>query len=153
MPSTATRGRPGPTIEQVPASGGTEVAVELDRLLTATRQGYLDALPIAGAIITEQGEDIIVECANEHFRLVAEYDERIGDRRAAHIPLLRGGPIGSRFAVFVKSEDPAFQFETADGRSIGGRHFTVRFARLKALPGQPRRILVRKLSVNKANSL
>ena len=142
MPSTATRGRPRPTIDQAPAPGERGVADELDRLLAATRQGYLDALPIAGAIITELGEDVIVECANEHFRLVAEYDERIGDRHVAHIPLLRAGPIGSRFAVFLKSEDPAFQFETADGRSIGGRHFTVRFARLRALPGQPRRILI-----------
>ena len=47
-----------------------------------------------------------------------------------------GSPPSSR------RDDPAYQFDTADGRSIGGRHFTVRFARLTLLPGQPRRCLV-----------
>ncbi len=56
--------------------------------------------------------------------------------------MLRSGPIGTRLAAFLKKDDPAFQFDTADGRSIGGRHFTVRFARLTVLPGQPDRCLI-----------
>ncbi|HST36735.1 MAG TPA: bifunctional diguanylate cyclase/phosphodiesterase, partial [Allosphingosinicella sp.] len=52
------------------------------------------------------------------------------------------GPIGVRLNAFLKKEDPAFQFDTADGRPIGGRHFTVRFARLTILPGQPLRCLI-----------
>ena len=56
--------------------------------------------------------------------------------------MLRSGPIGTRLTAFLKKDDPAFQFETADGRSIGGRHFTVRFARLTLLPGQPVRCMI-----------
>ena len=119
-----------------------EFVPELDRLLDETRQAYLDALPIAAAIITVGDDETVIECANEHFRSIAEWDERMGDGRIAQVPILRSGPIGTRFAAFLKSDDPAYQFDTADGRSIAGRHFTVRFSRLKRLPGQPRRCLI-----------
>src|SRR6185312_10290030 len=101
----------------------------------------LDAVPIAAAIVT-LSDDPYVECANEQFRFVAEWDERLGERRVTEIPLLRTGPIGTRLAAFIAGDDPAFQFDTADNRSIGGRHFTVRFARLSVLPGQAIRCLV-----------
>ena len=119
-----------------------EFVPELDRLLDETRQAYLDALPIAAAIITVGDDETVIECANEHFRSIAEWDERMGDGRIAQVPILRSGPIGTRFAAFLKSDDPAYQFDTSDGRSIAGRHFTVRFSRLKRLPGQPRRCLI-----------
>ena len=144
MQSAAPRGRgrsPSGTTSPV-AVAPAEVVPELDRLLTETRQGYLDALPIAAAIITVGDEESSIDCANEHFRSIAQWDERLGDRRLAQVPLLRSGPIGTRLNSFVKSKDPAYQFDTADGRSINGRHFTVRFSRLKRLPGQPRRCLI-----------
>jgi diguanylate cyclase (GGDEF)-like protein len=115
---------------------------EVVRVLAAGRQGYLDALPIAAALIAFEDEEPFIECANEHFRFVAEWDERMGENRVAQVPILRAGPIGTRLAAFLKADDPAHQFETADGRSIGGRHFTVRFSRLKLLQGQPRRCLL-----------
>jgi len=118
-----------------------EVAQQLRTVLEAVRQRYLDALPIAAAIVT-LSDDPYVECANEQFRFVAEWDERLGERRVTEIPLLRTGPIGTRLAAFIAGDDPAFQFDTADNRSIGGRHFTVRFARLSVLPGQAIRCLV-----------
>jgi diguanylate cyclase (GGDEF)-like protein len=143
MQPAATRGR-----GRSPSGGKGPVAVapvefvpELDRLLGETRQTYLDALPIAAAILTVADETLI-ECANDHFRSIAEWDERMGDRRIAQVPILRSGPIGTRLTAFLKSDDPAYQFDTADGRSISGRHFTVRFSRLKLLPGQPRRCLI-----------
>ena len=105
------------------------------------RQGYLDALPIAAAIITVGDGEPIIDCANDHFRFIAEWDERLGDRHIAQVPILRSGPVGTRLAAFLTGGEPAHQFETADGRSIGGRHFTVRFARLNVLPGQPQRYL------------
>ena len=143
MQAAATRGRGrSPSGETAKADLSSPVAPEIERLLSAARQGYLDALPIAAAMLTVGGDETIIECANEHFRSVAEWDERLGDRRAAHVPILSSGPIGSRLAAFLKSDDPAYQFETADGRSLGGRHFTVRFSWLQLLPGQPRRCLV-----------
>src|SRR5262245_22299344 len=112
------------------------VEPQLQTVLETVRQRYLDALPIAAAIITI-ADDSYVDCANDQFRLLAEWDERLGERRIAQVPMLRSGPIGVRLTAFLKKDDPAFQFDTADGRSIGGRHFTVRFARLTILPGQP----------------
>jgi diguanylate cyclase (GGDEF)-like protein len=128
---------------QPPPPGGLPPGVEpqLQHVLEIVRQRYLDALPIAAAIITV-AEDSFIDCANDQFRLLADCDERLEERRIAQIPLLRSGPIGSRLTAFLKKDDPAFQFETADGRPIGGRHFTVRFARLTLLPGQPERCLI-----------
>ncbi|MDQ8758182.1 bifunctional diguanylate cyclase/phosphodiesterase [Sphingosinicella sp. LHD-64] len=110
--------------------------------METVRQGYLDALPIAAAMITIEDEEPFIECANDLFRLVAEWDERIGDRAIARVPILRAGPIGNRLGVFIKGPDSAYQFDTTDGRPIGGRHFTVRFAGLKKVEGQPRRMLL-----------
>ncbi len=115
---------------------------QLRGILEHARQGYLDALPIAAAMITLGEGEPYIECANDHFRFLAEWDERLGDRHIAQVPLLRAGPVGIRLAAFIKGSESAHQFETADGRSIGGRHFTVRFARLKAIDGQPQRCLI-----------
>ena len=148
MQPAATRGRGrSPSGNSVPAADApspdaTAVVPEIERLLSDARQIYLNALPIAAAILTLAGDDSAIECANEHFRTIVEWDERMGDGRIAQVPILRSGPIGTRLAAFMKSSDPAYQFDTADGRSIAGRHFTVRFARLKVLPGQPRRCLI-----------
>ena len=86
--------------------------------------------------------DSVIDCANDQFRFFAEWDERLGERRIAEVPILRSGPIGTRLSAFLKKDDPAFQFDTSEGRSIGGRHYTVRFARLTILPGQPERCLI-----------
>jgi diguanylate cyclase (GGDEF)-like protein len=142
MQGTKTRARSKKQTAAALAAGVTpEVAQQLRGLLEAVRQRYLDALPIAAAIVTIS-DDPFVECANEQFRFLAEWDERLGERRITEVPLLRGGPIGVRLGAFLAGEDPAFQFDTADNRSIGGRHFTVRFARLSILPGQPVRCLI-----------
>ncbi|WP_114953359.1 putative bifunctional diguanylate cyclase/phosphodiesterase [Sphingosinicella terrae] len=143
MHAAETRGRGrSPSGAAIEAPGRTPLSSDLDRLLGQVRQAYLDALPIAAVMITLAEDGACVECANDHFRTIAEWDERMGDRRVSHIPVLRGGPIGTRLATFIRSDDPAYQFETADGRSIAGRHFTVRFARLKRLPGHPPRLLL-----------
>ena len=107
------------------------------RVLEAGRQGYLDALPIAAAIVALERRRPFVECANEHFRFLAEWDERLGEQphRPGADPARRARSARVSRA-FLKADDPAHQFDTADGRSIGGRHFTVRFARLKR-PARP----------------
>lgn len=129
-----TRGRKGsPSNGRARKAGAPEAeASDSDRLIAAARQDYLDALPIAGAIVAVAGGGRAeVECANELFRQLAEWDERIGDRHIARVAFLREGPIGKRLSAFLAGEEPAHQFDGGDGRSIGGRHFTVRLARLK----------------------
>jgi diguanylate cyclase (GGDEF)-like protein len=120
---------------------GPEMVEALTSIVESVRQGYLDALPIAAAIITE-GDEPYVECANDLFRLIAEWDERLGERAINRVPLLNSGPIGARLATFMQGNESAHQFETADGRTVAGRHFTVRFARLKVIDGQPPRFLL-----------
>src|SRR5437868_6141286 len=138
---TGVRGKQ--TAGRSPPPGGLPPGVEpqLQHVLEMVRQRYLDALPIAAAIITI-ADDSFIDCANDQFRLLAEWDERLGERRIAQVPLLRSGPIGVRLNAFRKTRDPASPFHTAAGRPIGGRHFTVRFARLTILPGQPERCMI-----------
>jgi diguanylate cyclase (GGDEF)-like protein len=143
MQGTKPRGRPkiGQAEASLPEHISGDFVSQMRDVLEAVRQRYLDALPIAAAILTLSDEPY-VECANEQFRFITQWDERLGERRISEMPLLRAGPIGTRLAVFIKGNDQAAQFDTADGRSIGGRHFTVRFARLTLMPGQPLRCLV-----------
>lgn len=143
MHSAKTRkGAKSPTDPRPPHEGvPPELAPQFHAVLESVRQRYLDALPIAAAIVTIS-DDSHIDCANDQFRFLAEWDERLGERRVAQVPLLRSGPVGTRLTAFLKKDDPAFQFDTADGSSIGGRHFTVRFARLSVLPGQPVRCLI-----------
>jgi len=143
MQAAKTRGARKGSAGDLPPHDGVppELAPQFHNVLETVRQRYLDALPIAAAIVTT-GEDAYIDCANDQFRFLAEWDERLGERRIAQVPLLRSGPVGTKLTAFLKRDDPAFQFDTADGRSIGGRHFTVRFARLSVLPGQPVRCLV-----------
>jgi diguanylate cyclase (GGDEF)-like protein len=110
-------------------------------VLESVRQRYVDALPIAAAILTV-ADGAFIECANNLFRLLADWDERQSGRRIAEVPMLRSGPIGARLAAFLQGNDSELQFDTTDGRAIAGRHFTVRFARLTLLPGQPGRCMV-----------
>lgn len=136
--------QPAPIADDVaePAAHGRHEA-ELERIVTAARQDYLDALPIAAATLAV-GPDggAYVDCANEHFRNLAEWDERVGDRSIGRIKLLSGGTIGTRVADFLVGDEPALQFESNDGRPIGGHHFTVRLGRLKPTSSVSRRCLV-----------
>ncbi|HEX8623170.1 MAG TPA: bifunctional diguanylate cyclase/phosphodiesterase [Allosphingosinicella sp.] len=143
MQAAKSRGRGQSAAERSPPQGGVppELAPQFHRVLESVRQRYVDALPIAAAILTI-ADDTVIECANDPFRRLAEWDERLGERRIAEVPMLRSGPIGGRLAGFLEGNDPEFQFDTADGRDIAGRHFTVRFARLTLLPGQPGRCMV-----------
>lgn len=144
MQASATRGRSRTHSPGAPGSGAAadDVVSQIEFLLGAARQTYLDALPIAAAIIAVLPDEPLLEAANELFRSIAEWDERLGERRLSQIRILRSGPLAARLATFLKCDDPAHQFDTTDGRPIGGHHFTVRFARLKTLPGQPKRCLI-----------
>ena len=115
---------------------------QMESMLAGARQTYLDALPIAAAIVTSIPNEPMLEAANELFRSIAEWDERLGERRLSQIKIFRTGPLASRLSHFLAGDDPAHQFDTTDGRPLGGRHFTVRFARLRVLPGQPKRCLI-----------
>ncbi|HEX8241213.1 MAG TPA: bifunctional diguanylate cyclase/phosphodiesterase [Allosphingosinicella sp.] len=127
----------------IPPPGGVpaELAPQFHQVLEMVRQRYLDALPIASAILTV-AEESFIECANDPFRLMTDWDERRGERRISQVPMLSSGPIGARLGAFLAGTEAAVHFDTTDGRNVGGRHFTVRFARLSLLPGQPVRCMI-----------
>src|SRR5690349_19127030 len=106
MQAAVTRGRSkSPTGGTGRDVSGDAVASEVDSLLGAARQTYLDALPIAAAIVTANADEPLLEAANELFRSIAEWDERLGERRLSQIRLLRTGTLASRLATFLKSHD------------------------------------------------
>lgn len=136
------KGKPVPASEADEAAATRSCAPHIGVILENVRQAYLDALPIAAAMLSIRPNDPAIDCANDLFRFIAEWDERMGDRNVARVPILNSGPIGTRLAAFIKGDETAHQFDTADGRSVAGRHFTVRFARLKKVDGQPLRMLI-----------
>ncbi|HEY0325278.1 MAG TPA: EAL domain-containing protein, partial [Allosphingosinicella sp.] len=133
--------QPPASLAAVPVEG-SPFAPEFLRLIGQGRQVYLDALPIPAAIVTVDPAGPYIECANDAFRNVAEFDERLGDRRVSKVRLLTTGPIGRRLADYLASDELAHQFEANDGRSIGGRHFLVRFAQVRTVDEGPIRFII-----------
>ena len=111
-------------------------------LIARARQAYLDALPIAAALVHLDPDGANIDAANDQFRHIVDHDERLGERCVSCIELLSSGPIGQRLTAFIASNDDAYQFESSDGRAIAARHFLVRFARLRTIPQGPQRLLV-----------
>lgn len=110
---------------------------------TDAHQEYLDALPIAAAVLSVSPAGFAhVERANDHFRTLAGWDERLKASSVAEIELLGRGEIGEALAEFIEGDEDVRQFESSDGRSVGARHFVVRLARLRPEPGAARRCLI-----------
>ncbi len=115
---------------------------DLLSLVTRSRKAFLHALPVGAAVLTLDPAGAYLEEANDHFRQLADYDDRVSDRAVASIPLFASGVIADRLRAFIESEDDAVQFEATDGKAIAARHFTVRFARLLNMDFGPRRMIV-----------
>jgi diguanylate cyclase (GGDEF)-like protein len=129
---------PGDGALGVPSALGDELL----RVFGKARQVYLDALPIAAAVVTADPAGAYIECANEPFRQLTEHDERFAGRRIADVALLAGGPVGGRLAAYLAKDEPSTQFETSDARGVASRHYVVRFARLRTIDHGPARHLV-----------
>jgi diguanylate cyclase (GGDEF)-like protein len=127
--------RPAPPDDLAPTGTGAELRAHprAEEMLDAARQDHLDALPIGAAIVcvNEAGEAYL-DMANDPFRRLAGWDERLEGRWLDQVPFLKSGLIGESLADFLKGGDEARQFDGDDGRGVGGRHFTVRLARLKS---------------------
>src|SRR3546814_15703840 len=79
--------------------------------------------------------------ANENFRQLTDWNGHEG-KWVSQVAFLESGTIGKALNAFLKGEEKARQFEGHDGQAIGGRHFTVRLARLKPTPLSTKRCLV-----------
>src|SRR3546814_20343345 len=78
---------------------------------------------------------------NGNFRQLTDWRGHEG-KWVSQVAFLESGTIGKALNAFLKGEEKARQFEGHDGQAIGGRHFTVRLARLQPTPLSPKRCLV-----------
>ena len=115
----------------------------LAQMVEAARQDYLEALPIAAAVLcSTSGGDSYVEAANDHFRNLAGWRESWRGNRTEQSAFLSASTISAKLTAFVNSEETAHQFESHDGQLIGGRTYTVKLARLTGAPGAIKRCLI-----------
>lgn len=118
-------------------------ATSADIAIQSARQDYLNALPIAAAILCgSEAGDYYVETANDQFRRLAGWDHRVEWKWINQIEFLNAGTIGPGIADFFESDEPSREFEARDGQSIGCRHFMVKLARLKPNAYAARRCLI-----------
>jgi diguanylate cyclase (GGDEF)-like protein len=132
-----------PAIELAPAAATPAAArgPVPREVVENARQDYLDALPIAAAVLCAgpSGETRI-DMANTHFRRISGREgEKVG---SAGVDLLSGGVIGEALTEFMAGGEASHEFEGGDGQRIGGRHFTVRLARLKSTGYAAKRCLI-----------
>ena len=107
------------------------------------RQDYLDALPIAAAVMRlEDCGRTCVSLANANFRNLAGWREGESGPWADEITFLAGSGLAATVTEFLKTGDDVRQFAGDDGQAVGGRHFIVRIARLRAFPGLGTRCLL-----------
>ena len=89
--------------------------------LDAARRDYLEALPIAAAILcAEEAGRLYIDLANEPFRTTSDWDEAEGNW-AAEIEFLQQTGIAAALEDFLARGERAYQFEVQDIRSVTGR--------------------------------
>jgi diguanylate cyclase (GGDEF)-like protein len=127
-----------------PASPGAEAAPPLDaiaRMITSARQDYLNALPIAAAIVVETGNEPAIVAANAPFELLDAVSLSFGHEGDSR-PLIEREPLRGNVHAFLSTDHGATQFDWHDGGGVGGRHFIVRMARLMTSADQERRCVL-----------
>jgi len=119
--------------QRAPTANAT--AVDETPPLLATRQAYLDALPIAAAVVGRRAAVFDVHAANALW-------ERLDSQCAVNDPLLARVGCAPQLTEILDGKRAAVQFEWRDGSLIEGRHFTVAIASLCASPVLGERALV-----------
>src|SRR3954447_18136827 len=116
MEAAATRGRSKK--EKRREASAVDLAVA-EHIVRAGRQAFLEALPIAAALL-RHGEDgdIAIELANA--RLVELVRGLCVDRTAGDLPFLEASGVAARAEAFLPGADPALEFETLIGSEVGG---------------------------------
>jgi len=122
------------------AAGGQNAPPAAEQSIDNARQDYLDALPIAAAVlcVTEAG-DAYVDMANDPFQQITDWSGHEG-KWISQMPMFQDA-IGERLVSFINGQDAAHEFEATDGRAIGGRHFILKLARLKPTAFSAKRCL------------
>src|SRR5687767_7195956 len=70
-----------------------------ERVVEAVRQDYLDALPIAAAVLcANAGGEVYIDSANDHFRKLAGWDNRRDGNRPEHVEFLTTSSINDKLS-------------------------------------------------------
>lgn len=88
----------------------------------AARQAYLDALPVASAVVARDRGRLVVQASNAPFRRV--------DTVQTGVSLITRSGCRSRLEAVLAGRNPGETFDWRDGGMVDGRHFTVSIAPL-----------------------
>lgn len=114
-----------------------------NQYLLRARRDYLNALPIAVAVIVLTDDRPAVRAANEQFDLLDALSGVVPIRQGAVLPpLVEREPLQSAIRAFLIDDRASTEFEWRDGDAIGGRHFKVRIGRLAPHAEAERRCLL-----------
>ena len=132
---------------------GIDVAQDGWAAIAFARQSYLDALPIAAAILME-GEDGEPVLAGRNRRFVTLEASRPASESA---PIAANPPIARRLRDFFVQDADEVRFDWRDGDQVSGRHFQVCISPLAQIPGDSARCLLtlvdRTAEIENARSL
>jgi diguanylate cyclase (GGDEF)-like protein len=130
-----------------------DLTAEMWDQVSRVRQAYLEALPIATAIVGDHPDGLSIDERNERF---AALD---ATRPASQpFPVIACEPVTLNLrAFFDHGGIESMRFEWRDGDSVSGRHFNVHVAPLRQIEGVPARCLLtlvdRTTEIENARSL
>ena len=130
-----------------------EMTPEMWSTIARARQTYLEALPIAGAMVVYRDGELIVEDHNERFAALDALRPP-----SQPLPVIACDPVALHLRAFFDHDCiESVRFEWRDGDAVSGRHFNVYVAPLKQLEGvSPRCLLTlvdRTTEIENARSL
>lgn len=112
------------------------------RDMDAARRDYLEALPIAAAMLcVDEAGRLYIDLTNESFRTTAGWDESQGNS-VAEIAFFQQTGIAAALEDFLVRGERAYQFEVQDSRSVMGRYYTARLSKLEPTLHAEQRCLV-----------
>ncbi len=110
-------------------------------MIMSARQDYLNALPIAAAIVVDMNRVPVVVARNAQFEMLDGVSMSLFEGSDPR-PLVERESLRSDIRAFLATDEPATQFDWHDGGGVGGRHFIVRMARLTTSADQERRCIL-----------
>src|SRR3954470_6445117 len=113
----------------VRTGGRSPLLTPAQREFVRARQDFVDALPVAAAVICLDAEgEAFVDLSNERFRDLAGSDALAADGGS----FIAVSGIIARAVDFLRGSDRVRQFDASDGLPVGARVFAIRLARLEA---------------------
>ncbi len=142
MRSILPAARPEPAPRAPLALVARSVQEMVDDLKSVRRQ-YLEALPVAGAVLDYVDGAVSIDCCNAAYAALETGGDMFGlYPENPPAPLLDRCGFIDRIAEFMASDDAMRELEWSDGGPVVGRHYVIRLARVPAIDsGEPRCLL------------